>query len=170
MKLKWIVCLALLVITGCSNKPATAEKSTEPTATTKAKASKPKSKPKLILDTFKESSKKQLQYYALGDSLSVGLFSNSQTTRFSTLFTKSLTDKIGKPVVESNTSSVGKTVTNFGVLHIQDLIAKQPDIVTVEFGTNDAAYGVDPTNVNNFVTNLNTVVSELKKKTKAKSF
>ncbi|WP_164507222.1 SGNH/GDSL hydrolase family protein [Companilactobacillus furfuricola] len=152
---------------GCSNKPATTEKSNKPAAATKIKASQPKSKPKTILETFKKSSKKQLQYYALGDSLSVGLFSDNQNTRFSTLFTKSLEDKTDKQVVESNTSSVGKTVTNFGIDHVQEVIAKHPDIVTVEFGTNDAAYGVDPVNVNNFVTNLNSVISELKHQTKA---
>lgn len=170
MKSKIIaVLMALLVLTGCSNNQATTKESTKSVERTEIRKNNPKTKPKpvSILDDLKNSSKEQLRYYALGDSLSVGLFSDSKATRFSTLFTKSLESKTGKQVVESNTSSVGKTVTNFGILHVQDVVANQPDIVTVEFGTNDAAYGVDATNVNNFVTNLDAVVSQLKSQTKA---
>lgn len=165
--------LVFFVLTGCSSKQSHADNTSTKSTSMKSESVKEKPKSKLkpkrltVLDSLKSSSKKQLQYYALGDSLSVGLFSDSQATRFSTLFAKSLESKTGKPVIESNTSSVGKTVTNFGVHHIQDVVAKQPDIITVEFGTNDAAYGVDPTNVNSFVTNLNTVVSQLKSQTKA---
>lgn len=121
-----------------------------------------------ILSELKKSPKKTLKYHALGDSLSVGLFSNDQTTRFTTLFTKDLTKLTGRQVTEANTSMVGKTATNFGISHVQDVINDQPDLVTIEFDTNDAAYGIDETNVNNFVKNLDSIVQQVQSQTKAK--
>jgi Lysophospholipase L1 and related esterases len=67
-------------------------------------------------------------------------------------------------VTEDNTSSVGKTVTNFGLPNVQSLIDADPDIVTIEFGTNDSAYGVDAKNLGDFTNNLDTLVSRVKKK------
>lgn len=135
------------------------------------KTSKTKSevvKSKTILSDLKNSKKKSLKYFALGDSLSVGLFSNSKQTRFTSLFADELRKGTGKSVTEDNTSSIGKTLTNFGLPNVQTVIAADPDIVTIEFGTNDSAYGVDPKNLGDFVTNLDSLVSQVKNQTHAK--
>lgn len=170
MRFKWEMCLTLLLVLliGCGAKTSADPKPVEHHASSKKtiKKAQPKAD-KTILETLKDSPKQELKYAALGDSLSVGLFSNDQADRFSSRFTKELAQQTHKPVEESNTSSVGKTVTNFGINHVQEVIAQNPDLITVEFGTNDAAYGIDPTNVNNFVTNLDAVVSQLKSQTKA---
>lgn len=134
------------------------------------KTSKTKSEPKnkTILSDLNNSKKKSLKYFALGDSLSVGLFSNSKQTRFTSLFADELRKGTGKSVTEDNTSSVGKTVTNFGLPNVQTVIAADPDIVTIEFGTNDSAYGVDQKNLGDFVTNLDSLVDQVKNQTSAK--
>jgi len=89
-------------------------------------------------------------------------------SRFTTLFNNDLKKGTGKKVTEINNSSVGKTVTNFGLPNVQDLINHQPDIVTIEFGTNDSAYGVDSKNLGDFTNNLDTLVGRVKQNTNAK--
>ncbi|KRK78888.1 SGNH/GDSL hydrolase family protein [Companilactobacillus nodensis] len=132
------------------------------------KPSVKKNASKTILSELKNSNQKSLTYYALGDSLSVGLFSNTEQTRFTSLFANDLRKGTGKKVTEDNNSSVGKTVTNFGLPNVQNLITANPDIVTIEFGTNDSAYGVDAKNLGDFVTNMDSVVRQVKSQTNAK--
>lgn len=134
----------------------------------KEKNSSEKQNKKTILNELKGSTKTSLKYYALGDSLSVGLFSNKQDSRFTTLFKNDLEKGTGKKVIEINNSSVGKTVTNFGLPNVQNLIDSNPDIVTIEFGTNDSAYGVDSKNLGDFINNLDTLVGRVKNETQAK--
>jgi len=129
---------------------------------------KPVTKPETILNSLKDSKKNNLIYYALGDSLSVGLFSNSADSRFTSIFADDLQKGTGKKITEINNSSVGKTVTNFGLPNVQALINQKPDIVTIEFGTNDAAYGIDANNLGDFTNNLSTVVKLVKTQTNAK--
>lgn len=178
MKKKYSFLILLLILmfvsTGCRPQTKTS-KTIEPRVEHKKKASKigtkkvksTKDTKKTILTSLKDSQKKTLVYYALGDSLSVGLFSNSQDGRFTTLFKNDLQKGTDKSVTEINNSSVGKTVTNFGLPNVQNLIEQQPDIVTIEFGTNDSAYGVDNKNLGDFINNLDTVVQEVKSETKA---
>lgn len=160
--------VVLIVGVGCSTKKSSSNKTTPVKTVSKVKKAKSAAKTDTILNDLKSSPKKTLTYYALGDSLSVGLFSNSQNTRFTTLFAKDLEKGTGKKVTEINNSSVGKTVTNFGLPNVQALIAQQPDLVTIEFGTNDAAYGVDEKNLGDFTNNLDSLVQQVKSQTKAK--
>ncbi|HCD06838.1 SGNH/GDSL hydrolase family protein [Companilactobacillus crustorum] len=160
--------LMIILATACSSKKSTTkvDKTKVERKVVKSK-SKTSNKKMTTLNDLKTLKKKTLTYYALGDSLSVGLFSNEMNSRFTTLFSNDLQKGTGKKVTEINTSSVGKTVTNFGLPNVQDLIDKQPDITTIEFGTNDAAYGVDAKNLGDFTTNLDTVVRRVKTETKA---
>ncbi|PMD72999.1 SGNH/GDSL hydrolase family protein [Companilactobacillus nuruki] len=134
----------------------------------KTKRTEETSKKMTILNSLKNSKKDSLVYYALGDSLSVGLFSNDQNDRFTTLFADDLQKGTGKTVKEVNNSSVGKTVTNFGLPNVQYLIDQQPDITTIEFGTNDSAYGTDSKNLGDFTNNLDTLISRVKSETNSK--
>lgn len=169
-----LLVILIFVGTGCSQSSATKSSAhhskTEQKQTVtkkKTKSKKDSQSNKNILATLKNKSQKNLKYYALGDSLSAGLFSDSTNSRFTTLFADDLQKGTGKKVVEVNNSSVGKTVTNFGLPNVQALIEQQPDIATIEFGTNDAAYGVDAKNLGDFTTNLDAVVKMVKEQTHA---
>jgi len=48
------------------------------------------------------------------------------------------------------------------------LIDQQPDITTIEFGTNDSAYGTDSKNLGDFTNNLDTLISRVKSETNSK--
>lgn len=160
-----VIVLAILG-TACSQKKAQSSKSVPVKTENKSKKDVPKKI--TILSSLKDSKKKTLVYYALGDSLSVGLFSNNQNDRFTTLFAHELQTGTGKKVIEVNNSSVGKTVTNFGLPNVQNLIDQQPDITTIEFGTNDSAYGTDAKNLGDFTSNLDNLLSRVKNETKSK--
>ncbi|MQS76231.1 SGNH/GDSL hydrolase family protein [Companilactobacillus halodurans] len=168
-----ILVLLMVVGVGCGQEQATKSKTTntkterqEKKSPTK-KTTKKNTKKTMLID-LKDSKKDKLVYYALGDSLSVGLFSNNQNSRFTTLFKDKLQQGTGKNVTEINNSSVGKTVTNFGLPNVQSLIDQNPDIVTIEFGTNDSAYGIDSKNLGDFTNNLDTLVQKVQSQTKAK--
>ncbi|WP_125589096.1 SGNH/GDSL hydrolase family protein [Companilactobacillus jidongensis] len=165
-----LIVLLTILVTACTQQKSSS-KNTDSKVETKQnqKTSKVKNiNKKAILSNLKSSNKKSLTYYALGDSLSVGLFSNTEQTRFTSLFAEDLRNGTGKKVIEDNNSSVGKTVTNFGLPNVQNVIVADPDIVTIEFGTNDSAYGVDAKNLGDFITNLDSLVSQVKSQTNAK--
>lgn len=169
-KIAYLIFLMMitLLVGGCSQK--TDESVARPVRTEAKQSTKKKNKvdqKQTILTDLKKTKKKNLIYYALGDSLSVGLFSNDMNSRFTTLFNNDLKKGTGKDVIEINNSSVGKTVTNFGLPNVQDLINHQPDIVTIEFGTNDSAYGVDSKNLGDFTNNLDTLINRVKQETTA---
>lgn len=166
---------SLYVVEGCSNHASTGPVQVEgvvmPKVSQPDKPIRPKSakkKQKLTMfETLEQSKKPQLTYCAFGDSLSVGLFSEQKTRRFSTQLASSLQQQLHRKVIEKNTSAVGKTVTNFGIGHVEDVINAKPDLVTIEFGTNDAAYGTYPLNFNNFSNNLDATVSRIRHETQA---
>jgi len=89
----------MILVSGCSQQKATTKSVSEPkiehkeTAESKAKS---ELKSETILNDLKNSKKKSLVYYALGDSLSVGLFSDSMSRRFTSIFTRDLQKGTGK--------------------------------------------------------------------------
>ncbi|BDR56581.1 SGNH/GDSL hydrolase family protein [Xylocopilactobacillus apis] len=114
------------------------------------------------------SHKDKIIYAPFGDSLSVGLFADQQSSKFSSLFAQNLSKKIGKNVIEKGLSEVAKTAANFGVPSIQTIIDQKPDLITIEFGTNDAVGGKTDYVLNSFKENLLQIVNAFKNKTTAK--
>ncbi|MFC6323755.1 SGNH/GDSL hydrolase family protein [Companilactobacillus baiquanensis] len=176
MKRKKIISIFLLLflmvsgtvfLSSCSSQK---EKPTQTSKTTKKSnhtTKKKEQKIKTVADRLKKSSKKQLIYAPLGDSLSVGLFADSKSSRFTTLFANDIEKATGKSVSEQGISVVGKTASNFGVYQVNSIVSKNPDIVTVEFGTNDAAGGATPSALNAYENSMNQIVDTLQEKTKA---
>lgn len=120
---------------------------------------------KSILGKLRDKDK--IVYFALGDSLTEGLYSDNQSSNFYMQFPELITREAQVQVTSAKVAEVGKTVSNFGIQMVQQVINYQPDLVTIGFGTNDAAYGVDATNLGNFETNMNSLIKQLKDKTKA---
>ena len=54
-----------------------------------------------------------------------------------------------------------------GVPALSQLVAQHPDVVTIEFGTNDAVGGATPTALNAYQQALTTIVTTLQKETSA---
>ncbi|WP_125713212.1 SGNH/GDSL hydrolase family protein [Companilactobacillus kedongensis] len=155
-------------LSACGNqREKQSETSVKKKTTNSSKKKKKVSNITTVADKLKKSSKKQLVYSPLGDSLSVGLFADSKASRFTTLFTDDIKKATGKDVSEKGMSVVGKTASNFGVYQVNNIVSQDPDIVTVEFGTNDAAGGATATALNSYETSMNQIVDTLQQKTHA---
>lgn len=148
------------------NHPATKNDSS---ATTKVVAThlNKSTSTKSILQKLRNSPSKQIIYAPFGDSLSVGLFSDKKTFRFTSLFAENLQKRLGKPVIEKGTSQVGKMASNFGVEQVDTIIQQHPNLITVEFGTNDAAGGDSLKAINNFSSAMDLILKKLTTKTNA---
>lgn len=163
-----VLCLSFFLIfaSGCSQSKSKSDSS--PKTEHKQKSKKTKKKEKTLASELKDSSKKTLVYSPLGDSLSVGLMANSQNDRFTSQFTRQIAKETGKKVEEKGTSMVGKTATNFGLPNVQTIIDQDPDIVTVEFGTNDAADVNNEQALPKYKSSIKQILDQLQTKTHAK--
>ena len=157
-------------LVGCSKQ---ATKSTTKQETKTAKVTKSqrtttkKSSVITMASKLKDSKKKQLVYAPFGDSLSVGLFANSKSQRFTTQFTNDISKQTGKKVTEAGISQVGKMASNLGLSQVNSIVAQDPDIITIEFGTNDAAGGATSSALNNYESSMNSIIKTLTTNTDA---
>ena len=170
IKRSWLIFLTLLitvfVAVGCSQKTSTKTTAVKTEHKKTVKKSKPATK--TMATELKDSSKKTLIYSPLGDSLSVGLLANIEQDKFTSQFARTISKETGKKVTEEGASSIGKTATNFGLPQVQTIIDQDPDIVTVEFGTNDAADVNNPQALPNYRNSIHEILDELQSKTHAK--
>jgi len=168
----WTLLLLLILtvgLVGCA-KQSTSGHSNEAksTKTTHEKANTTKKKAVITMASkLKDSKKQQLVYAPFGDSLSVGLFANSKSQRFTTQFAKDISHQTGKKVTEQGISEVGKMASNLGISQVNNIVAQHPDIITIEFGTNDAAGGATSSALNNYESSMNTIIKTLQDNTQA---
>ncbi|MDE3282053.1 SGNH/GDSL hydrolase family protein [Lacticaseibacillus parahuelsenbergensis] len=172
MKKVWVGLglLLLLLAAGCGVQRHAAKSSRASTSASSRQVSasqKASSVPKTPLAKLKARSKDTLVYAPFGDSLSVGLFADKKASRFTSLFAQQLGQLTGKTVTEAGIAEVGKTATNLGVSALSSLVAQQPDVVTIEFGTNDAVGGATPSALAAYRQALTTIVTTLQEKTTA---
>lgn len=161
--------LLLLVAAGCGVSRQAAKSTSHPSASARSRQASAASTPPrpARLAQLKAKNKAQLVYAPFGDSLSVGLFADKKATRFTSLFARQLARLTGKTVTEAGIAEVGKTATNLGVPALPQLVAQHPDVITIEFGTNDAVGGATPTALATYQQALTTIVTTLQKETSA---
>ena len=161
--------LLLLVAAGCGVSRQAAKSTSHPSASARSRQASAASTPPrpTRLARLKAKSKAQLVYAPFGDSLSVGLFADKKATRFTSLFARQLARLTGKTVTEADIAEVGKPATNLGVPALPQLVAQHPDVITIEFGTNDAVGGATSTALAAYQQALTTIVTTLQKETSA---
>ncbi|MDM7524138.1 SGNH/GDSL hydrolase family protein [Lacticaseibacillus rhamnosus] len=161
--------LLLLVAAGCGVSRQAAKSTSHPSASARSRQASAASTPPrpTRLARLKAKSKAQLVYAPFGDSLSVGLFADKKATRFTSLFARQLARLTGKTVTEAGIAEVGKTATNLGVPALPQLVAQHPDVITIEFGTNDAVGDATSTALAAYQQALTTIVTTLQKETSA---
>lgn len=160
----------LLIISGCNSQSSKSKSKPRANKTEHKTKTNKKSDPqkKTIVSELKDSKKNTLTYSPLGDSLSVGLLADTKTDRFTSQFARTLQKETGKTVKEAGASQIGKTATNFGLPVIQAIIDQDPDIVTVEFGTNDAADVNNPQALPKYRSSIKQILDQLQSQTHAK--
>lgn len=98
----------------------------------------------------------KIVYSPMGDSLTEGYFASSSEKRFAEVYAKMLEDKLGYQVDVEGVAGYGGTTEN-GVKGLDEIAAQSPDLITIEFGTNDA----DPQNgssIDTFKANLDLMI------------
>ena len=161
--------LLLLLAAGCGVSRQAAKSTSHPSASARSRQASAASTPPrpTRLARLKAKSIAQLVYAPFGDSLSVGLFADKKATRFTSLFARQLARLTSKTVTEAGIAEVGKTATNLGVPALPQLVAQHPDVITIEFGTNDAVGGATSTALAAYQQALTTIVTTLQKETSA---
>ncbi|RYL95187.1 SGNH/GDSL hydrolase family protein [Sporolactobacillus sp. THM7-4] len=78
-----------------------------------------------------------LIYSPMGDSLAFGYFSTSESRRYINVLGQLIHDKLGYNVKIEGDKLSGATVWNNGIPDLNWVKNQQPDLVTIEYGTND---------------------------------
>ncbi|UPO88345.1 SGNH/GDSL hydrolase family protein [Niallia sp. Man26] len=79
-----------------------------------------------------------LTYYPMGDSLAEGAFATKEETKYVSVLTDLIEEKLGYVVqLENGAVRSGTGLKNGALPNIQNLIALEPDLVTIQFGNND---------------------------------
>lgn len=101
-----------------------------------------------------------LTYSPMGDSLTGGYYASTSETKFTSVFAGIIQDKMGFSVTQDGIGNYGGKLEE-GLESVSAISEKNPDIVTIEYGTNDS----DPNNGNveieDFEANLNEMIDGL---------
>lgn len=81
--------------------------------------------------------RQRLKYVALGDSLAAGLYASKQDKSYQYLVANYLQGKLHYDVTLNGKWETGKTVAEEALPNLSEIIAMKPDLVTIEFGTNE---------------------------------
>jgi len=102
---------------------------------------------------------KKIIYAPMGDSLTEGFYASTSEKRFAEVYAKMLEENLGYEVEVKGVAGYGGTTIN-GIKGLDEIIAQNPDLITIEFGTNDS----DPnngSNIDTFTANLNLMIESV---------
>ena len=105
---------------------------------------------------------KTIKYVALGDSLAAGYYTSAETKSYQYLIANHLRQNLGFKVNLDGFWQAGATISGNALPVITQAIAMQPDLVTIEYGTNEQ----DQTNPHfatptQFKTNLTQLITRI---------
>lgn len=79
-----------------------------------------------------------LIYSPMGDSLSEGFYATDEDSMFIQVLANKINEKMGYNVkVQNGAVQAGTGLRNNGIPNVESVLEEQPDLVTIEFGTND---------------------------------
>ncbi|PFN80580.1 GDSL family lipase [Bacillus sp. AFS076308] len=85
----------------------------------------------------KEEESKELIYSPMGDSLTAGYTATKESNRYTAVLAQLIEEKLGYHFTQKGLYKAGSTLWQFGLPNY-DIINKQnPDLITIEYGTND---------------------------------
>ena len=93
---------------------------------------------------YNKNKGKKLIYSPMGDSLSNGSFASTENTKFVAVLSQLIKEKMGYDVqLENGAVKPGSGLKDNGIPNSQKVIFKHPNLVTIEFGTNDSSKVMD---------------------------
>lgn len=98
-----------------------------------------------------------IRYFALGDSLTEGYYATSYDNTFVQLIGNKLRDRMSFDVDIEQHGLAGSKLA-WGLGEVSKINEAEPDLVTIEFGTNDADPKKNPTDLELFESHLNELI------------
>ncbi|PGV53340.1 SGNH/GDSL hydrolase family protein [Bacillus sp. AFS037270] len=91
---------------------------------------------KQAIETKKET-KKELIYSPMGDSLTEGFAATKEGSRYTAVLAKLIEEKLGYHVIQKGVYKSGSTLWQYGLPNFDKINEQNPDLITIEYGTND---------------------------------
>ena len=85
----------------------------------------------------KKDKGKELIYSPMGDSLTAGFTATEESKRYTDVLAKLIEEKLGYHVTQKGVYKAGSTLWQFGLPNYDMINEQNPDLITIEFGTND---------------------------------
>ncbi|MEI5993204.1 SGNH/GDSL hydrolase family protein [Candidatus Enterococcus mansonii] len=105
----------------------------------------------------------EIIYSPMGDSISTGLITEKEEQRFTSVLAAMIAKKQHVKVIEKGVHKPGATLNNLGLLSMDEIIQQKPNLVTIEYGTNDILAHKDEQSLKQFEVNLSYAINELQK-------
>ncbi|ALS01494.1 hypothetical protein ATZ33_08975 [Enterococcus silesiacus] len=103
----------------------------------------------------------KITYSPMGDSISAGLIVQNEEQRFTNILANLIEDSYDVQVEQKGVFKPGARASNLGISSIEDIKKQKPNIVTVEYGTNDLLDYKNEESLKQFEANLSYIISEL---------
>ncbi|MDR4949936.1 SGNH/GDSL hydrolase family protein [Neobacillus cucumis] len=89
----------------------------------------------------KQKTKNELVYSPMGDSLTKGLNATKESNRYTAVLSQLIEKKFGYHVTQKGIYKSGSTLWQFGLPNYNLINKQNPDLITIEYGTNDLQLG-----------------------------
>lgn len=116
------------------------------------------------------SARRPFVYTALGDSLAAGYFATASSKGYVAQVAQQIKAQQHVPVTVHNFSENGGSINTVAFPQLTEIYNTQPDLVTIEFGTNESVYDDPPHSATpaKFEKNLRKLISDLRANTHAR--
>ncbi|MFD1902258.1 SGNH/GDSL hydrolase family protein [Enterococcus termitis] len=104
----------------------------------------------------------KLVYAPMGDSLSAGWIVEKEEEKFTSVLSKELSKRFDVKIDQQGVFKAGEKASGLGISSIEEIKKQKPDLVTIEYGTNDILAYKDDQDLIQFEANISHIVSELK--------
>ncbi|MBO0471846.1 SGNH/GDSL hydrolase family protein [Enterococcus sp. DIV0242_7C1] len=103
----------------------------------------------------------KLVYAPMGDSLSAGWIVEKEDEKFTSVLATKLSEEFDINIDQKGIFKAGEKASGLGISSIEDIKEQKPDLVTVEYGTNDILAYKDDQSLLQFEANISHIVTEL---------
>lgn len=89
--------------------------------------------------TYEKHKGEELIYFPMGDSLAEGFYASTDDKKYVSVFSDLIESKLGYDVkTKEGAAKAGKGLRDLGLPKADMVMSENPDLITIEFGNNDA--------------------------------
>ncbi|MED4224276.1 SGNH/GDSL hydrolase family protein [Neobacillus cucumis] len=116
------------------------------------------------LQNVKKETKKEFIYSPMGDSLTMGFASTKKNNRYTDVLSQLIEKKLGYHVTQKGLYKPGSTLWQYGLPNYDVINNQNPDLITIEYGTNDLQHDNRHETPYQFKYNLLLMLDKIQKK------